>query len=275
LKKIVFLIFFLCGSLFAQNEAAIWYFGQNAGLDFNSGAPVALTDGALVTQEGCATISDATGSLLFYTDGITVWNRNHVPMPNGTDLLGDPSSTQSGIIVPYPGNIELYYIFTVHDAGELEGLQYSMVDMSLNGGLGDVTTKNIPLATPVAEKLTAVEHANGTDIWVVAHGYGNNDFLAYLVTPTGLVTTPVVSSVGEILPILPNGQGTRGYMKISPNGQFLVTVSNGTRLRELFRFDSFSGQVSDVIDLNPYFLPLRQSSPLIVVNFISTIPTII
>ncbi len=243
-------------TLQAQEQAAIWYFGENAGLDFNSGAPVALTDGQLNTLEGCATISDATGSLLFYTDGITVWNRNHIPMPNGTGLLGNPSSTQSGIIVPYPGNIDLYYIFTIHDAGEPEGLQYSILDMSLNGGLGDVITKNIPLATPVAEKLTAVEHINGTDIWVVAHGYGNNDFLGYLVTPTGLVTTPVVSSVGEILPIAPNGQGTRGYMKISPDGQFLVSITTGTRLRELFRFDSFSGQISSAIDLNPYFLPL-------------------
>lgn len=79
---------------------------------------MALTNGQLNTLEGCATIADTTGSLLFYTDGITVWNRNHVPMPNGSGLLGNPSSTQSGIIVPYPGNTDLYYVFTVHDAGE-------------------------------------------------------------------------------------------------------------------------------------------------------------
>ena len=237
----------------AQNEAAIWYFGENAGLDFNSGAPVALTDGAMITQEGCATISDGNGNLLFYTSGVTIWDRTHNPMPNGTGLLGDFSSSQSAIVVPDPGNPDLYYIFTVDDLGGPNGFQYSVVDMTLNGGLGDVTLRNIPLTTPVAEKLTAVEHANGTDIWVLVHTYGNDQFLAYLVTPTGLVTTPVVSAVGENLPLHSGARGVGGYMKISPDGQFLAYVTGTGRDRHLFRFDTLTGQVSDFIELNPYF----------------------
>jgi hypothetical protein len=47
-----------------QGEANIWYFGSHAGLDFNSGSPVALTDGQLVTQEGCATISNSKWSII-------------------------------------------------------------------------------------------------------------------------------------------------------------------------------------------------------------------
>ncbi|CAG2532854.1 gliding motility-associated C-terminal domain-containing protein [Maribacter dokdonensis] len=237
----------------SQNEAAIWYFGENAGLDFNSGAPVALTDGALITQEGCATISDGNGNLLFYTNGVTVWDRTHNLMPNGTGLLGHDSSSQSAIVVPNPGNLDLYYVFTVDQKGEANGFQYSVVDMTLNGGLGDVTLKNIPLTTPVAEKLTAVEHANGTDIWVLVHTYGNDQFLAYLVTPTGVITTPVVSSVGRNLPLDPGSKGTGGYMKISPDGQYLAYVNGIGRDRDLFRFDALTGQVSDFIDLNPYF----------------------
>ncbi|RDY60780.1 T9SS type B sorting domain-containing protein [Flagellimonas nanhaiensis] len=239
----------------AQKQAAIWYFGRNAGLDFNSGSPLTLTNGALSTQEGCATISDASGNLLFYTDGITVWNRNHLPMPNGAGLLGHPSSTQSGIIVPSPANTNIFFVFTVDEAGESNGLQYNIVDMTLDGGLGDVTTKNVPLATPVTEKLTAVEHANGTDIWVLSHRYGSDEFLAYLVTGTGLNTTPVVSGVGISHPILYNGQGVRGYLKVSPDGQFLASASAGTVHTELFRFDSSTGQVSSPILLDSFFPP--------------------
>ncbi|MBC6999641.1 T9SS type B sorting domain-containing protein [Cytophaga sp. FL35] len=237
----------------SQLEASIWYFGENAGLDFSSGAPVALTDGAMITQEGCATISDGNGNLLFYTSGVTVWDRTHNPMPNGTGLLGDFSSSQSAIVVPDPGNPDLYYVFTVDDLGGPNGFQYSVVDMTLNGGLGDVTLKNIPLTTPVAEKLTAVEHANGTDIWVLVHTYGNNQFLAYLVTPTGLITNPVVSAVGENLPLHSGARGVGGYMKISPDGQFLAYVTSTGMDRHLFRFDTLTGQVSDFIELNPYF----------------------
>ena len=54
-----------------------WYFGSNAGITFNSGSPVALTNGVLITVEGVATISDNSGNLLFYTDGLTVYNRLH------------------------------------------------------------------------------------------------------------------------------------------------------------------------------------------------------
>ena len=64
-----------------------WYFGAYAGLTFNTNPPTALTNGSLLSEEGCATMSDAQGNLLFYTDGQTVYNKNHLAMPNGTGSL--------------------------------------------------------------------------------------------------------------------------------------------------------------------------------------------
>ena len=89
-------IFFLTLSLvcflsFSQNAANWWYFGQNAGLDFSSGSPVAVFNGQLKTSEGCATISDNNGNLLFYTDGVTAYNNQHTAMPNGNGLMGNSS----------------------------------------------------------------------------------------------------------------------------------------------------------------------------------------
>ena len=51
-------------------QANYWYFGDKAGLNFNTSPPTALTDGQLNTFEGCATISDNNGALLFYTSNI-------------------------------------------------------------------------------------------------------------------------------------------------------------------------------------------------------------
>ena len=205
----------------AQNEAAIWYFGNNAGIDFNSGAPVAVNDGQLTTSEGCATISNTDGELLFYTDGITVWDKTHNIMQNGTGLLGNPSSTQSGIIVPKPGDSNIYYIFTVDAVSGMQGLNYSEVDLTLNSGNGAITaTKNVQLTTPATEKISAISHANGTDFWVVAHGWENADFLAYEITSTGVNNLPAVSTVGST-----HGgdiSNTIGYLKMSPNGQRLA-----------------------------------------------------
>src|SRR5665213_1168130 len=92
----------------AQKEGNIWYFGNHAGIDFNTGAAFALTDGAMSTLNGCATISNAAGKLLFYTDGITVYDKTHHVMLNGTGLNGGLSSTQSAIIVPKPLSNSLY-----------------------------------------------------------------------------------------------------------------------------------------------------------------------
>ena len=63
--------------LFSQHEADFWYFGDYAGLDFSSGNPEPLINGQLQNYEGCAAISDSTGNLLFYTNGVTVWNKEH------------------------------------------------------------------------------------------------------------------------------------------------------------------------------------------------------
>ncbi len=71
-------------TLFAQKEANIWYFGRNAGIDFNTTPPTALTDGEINTLEGCTTFSDKNGNLLFYVGApnstsnlLTVWDKTH------------------------------------------------------------------------------------------------------------------------------------------------------------------------------------------------------
>lgn len=140
-------------SIVAQKESNIWYFGENAGLDFNGGPPVALTDGVLNSHEGCASISNSLGSILFYTDGENVYNKTHSLMPNGTGLIGSGYATQSAAIVPKPGSSSIYYIFTVYEGYWSNGLCYNEVNMTLDGGKGDITSiKNVELVIPVTEK---------------------------------------------------------------------------------------------------------------------------
>ena len=99
--------------LYAQKESANWYFGELAGLSFNTNNPVPLLNGKLITSEGCATISDPNGNLLFYTDGVTIWDRRHEVMLNGQGLLGHSSSTESALIIPKPGSKSRFYVFTI------------------------------------------------------------------------------------------------------------------------------------------------------------------
>ncbi|WP_276482115.1 gliding motility-associated C-terminal domain-containing protein [Paraflavitalea pollutisoli] len=236
------LIMCCTGACMGQQEINNWFFGYNGGLNFSGGMPV-VTPGSLRGWEGCSSISDRNGNLLFYTDGITVWNRNHQVMANGVNLNGDTLCTQSALITIHPGNPSLYYVFTVAKEAEPEGLQYSVVDMTLNGGLGDVVAgqKNIPLVTPVCEKVTAVRHANANDIWVITHQFGNNSFYIYKIDCAGLNATPIVTVAGNIADKITN---TIGYLKASPDGTTLA-MAGFTSEVELFDFDANTGGISN------------------------------
>lgn len=253
--RLVFCICILFCSSFVhgQKEAANWYFGNNAGVNFNGTTPNALTDGKLNTNEGCATISNNRGELLFYTDGIKVWDKNHNVMPNGQGLLGNPSSTQSAIIVPKPLSNSIYYIFTVTDAAKNDGLRYSEVDMELNNGNGAVTSnKNVLLTTPCAEKITAVQNANGKDFWVITHSWDNADFLSFKVNGSGINVTPVKSTIGSI-----HGGETgnsAGYMKASPNGKKIAIARwNIDSLVEIFDFNNTTGILTNPLSIDNFF----------------------
>ncbi len=288
--SLLFLFLLLAGpGALAQREAAHWFFGDRAGLNFNSGFPVPQ-NGSLQTQEGSATISNRNGNLLFYTDGVQVYDRRHNRMPNGYGLNGDISSTQSALIVPQPATPGIYFIFTVDkpdyfgDGDDpIDGLNYTVVNMSLNGGFGDVvpTSKNIPLVTynsadPIeseyksSEKLSAVLHADGSSYWVVSQH--TNKIYAFKVTTAGVNTTPIVSVTPNNVPPIINDQGVNitaiGYMKISPNGKKLAVAYSSTRLGSertgtkksgkvyLYDFNDQTGQVSNeellLFDSYPY-----------------------
>lgn len=238
-----FIIIFFINFAYSQSPAGIWYFGSKAGISFNTGSnPVSLNDGQLDTFEGCATLCDDSGNLLFYTNGVKIWNRNHLVMPNGNGLFGDPSSTQSAIIIPKPNNTNIFYVFTVDEIGKSNGLNYSIIDLTLDNGLGDVTSKNNALITPTLEKITVVQHANGINFWVISHKYNSNQFVCYEITPSG-INAPITSNVGTTLGNDP--QRTIGYMKSSPNGEFVACANSGTGSEmQLFKFNNTSGQLN-------------------------------
>lgn len=304
-KYYLFLLFVIIAHLsVSQNESAIWYFGEFAGLDFNNGNPVPLTNGQLNTKEGCATICDANGSLLFYTDGKTVWDRQHNVMPNGTDLLGDSSSSESAIIIPKPGDNNAYYIFTVDkpsyflsEGDPISGVNYSRVDMSLNNGFGDIvdSEKNIHLITydandsmqneyKCSEKITAVTHSNGSAIWVITQFM--NKFYSFLVDFNGVDVNPIISTVQQNVSPKINDDGQNisaiGYLKVSPNGKKIAIAHSSTILGSpasghrrsgkalLYDFNNTNGNVNNqqtlLIDEYPYGVEFSPNSKLLYIT---------
>ena len=267
MKKILYISFIILPLfVFSQKQGNIWYFGDHAGLNFNTSIPIILNNGAThngignCPVEGSAVICDSSGSLLFYTNGQQIWNKNHQIMPNGNNLLGNLSSTQSALIVPKPGSSRFYYVFTTDDFcnNALQfGFRYSIVDICHDNGLGDVTDdKNIKLLDTVAEKLIAIRDNNGLDYWIVIHKYFSNAFYSYHLSSNGIDDT-VISYVGSYHPLNMIGTGGAiGQMKASPNGNRIALVNgNGNSIAEYFDFNNSTGIVSNCVNIqtNPAY----------------------
>lgn len=193
---------------------SVWAFGAKEGIDFNSGNPVPiLTD--MITAEGCASVSDpVTGKLLFYSNGGDVWNANHQVMPNGDSLLGNRDytfgnqqtagaySTSQGVcIVPVIGEEGKYYLFSL--SGTTSGgpkpqgtLFYSIVDMKLDNGFGDIisTKKNIALDKDLLTEAMIAVPGDNCDVWLMVFEVVRNEFRAYHIAKDGIDPTPVVST---------------------------------------------------------------------------------
>ncbi len=228
----------LCCNLWAQNATNLWYFGGNAGLDFSSGSPVAVSNSAMNTNEGCITVSDDNSNLLFYSDGVTVYNSAHQIMVNGNGLNGGNSASQSCIAFADPANANQYYIFTVPEGGNTTGFYYNVLDMSMNGGLGQVVMKNqLVQAGSFAEKIHAL-YTPGGDVWVIAQLNNSNTYVTVLVTNAG-VGAPSSQSIGTVHPFFVSG------LRFSHDGSKLASCNYQASQIELFDFDYTTGLLSN------------------------------
>jgi hypothetical protein len=237
-----------------------WYLGNRSVIDFGvsgSAQTLSLNPQNISMLEGSTVVTDTSGELQFYSNGQIIWNKNNQTMPNGSGLLAAPSATQT--VASFPSLSRPGVYFVVHNGGAFETggsgpLRYSEVDMSLDGGLGDVTNgvKNILLdggANTATEGLIAVPNSDATGFWVItatgANEVGNNNIVAHEFDgdgPTGTIVRTPMST--------PNGN-TFATFNLSPDRTKLVqhfgNFTSGSGQLRLLNIDAESGVMSEII----------------------------
>lgn len=241
----------LSSPAFAQGENNHWRFGSGQGIDFTPAGPVRVT-APLQSQEGCAAVSDAGGNLLFYSDGHKIWDASGAVMPNGSGLLGNGqgyyatgSASQGVAVVKAIGHPGQYYVFVLESDYEIGlgspgYLRYSIVDMTLNGGLGDVVSgqKNLVIDSFMSEVMTVAKGAQ-CNYWLLTHRRNSAEYHTFRIDENGVDPAPVIS-VGSLSPFI------IGELKLSPDEKIaaLLGAGNTSIDIEMASFDRGTGQLS-------------------------------
>ncbi len=208
---------------------------------------------------GSSVCDNATGDLLFFSDGFQIRNKLHSLMQNGI-LIERSAVVNDGDWIPYaspqtvaivPTAPPLYHVFYWSGVRDAENnwlylLKYAVVDMRLQGGLGAVVRKSAVLTRTANPRLTAVRHANNRDFWLLTRDEDSRGFQAFRLGPQGLDTVAVRSLAGQAQ------YPSWAMLKAAPNGRRLVCgtlagvgTANVLGGLTVYDFDNATGQVSN------------------------------
>jgi hypothetical protein len=270
----------LCWSLVSQSALAqkhdnIWLMGYDATyapndsfcvsvFDFSSGVLQVGVNGEMEAffQETNASLCNAEGQLLAYSNGVHIFNRYHEKMENGSWLVNDVPlesyNMPQGVLMFFmPNNDD--YIVLIHPkktyvqspvwTTTITKLYYSVIDITANNGAGKAVQKSVPLLTDTLDygKLTAVRHGNGRDWWIIANEASSNRFYKILLGPEGL-SIHDNQAIGAAVPL------SLGQAVFSPNGKIFATVGGVDDVEgnflNVYDFDPCSGMLSNPQQLN-------------------------
>jgi hypothetical protein len=253
----ILILVLVWGSASAQKRGSVWCFGDSALADFSDTANIVTGTSSVKSRGSCVSISDSAGHLILYAYTRAGVNHNTTLLKNNQDSLVQNGDSIVGegwyrelVLISYPESDSLYILFSIGVTGSSQpGIYYSIVDMSLNGGLGAVIQKNVQLENfKAVDCLSAVKHGNGRDWWVIFRRFNsvsspNNEYYVYLVTSNGVLVQPIQyvgslnsTNLGEISF---NSAGTK------------MTYINYVGLIELYDFDRCTGLLSNPITISP------------------------
>src|SRR5690606_7107576 len=251
-KHLRLLIFFFVLPLYAGAQdytGFTWYFGNRI-VEFNrtNKQPNASTGAVTLGGPGAVAADPATGDVLFYTDGVNVYDASHATMANGTGLQGNTNGNQPVVLGQVPGQPNQYYIITNSATGEI---RTTIVDMSLQGNPGaiplgevDNATKNtlVPGLVNQSQAMLTIPHENGTDFWLITHTTGSSTYNVTLFTSAGPVSTTSFSGVGLI-------ENAANFTYNPATGQIAVSPREANRNVEIRNFSAADGSLSFENDL--------------------------
>ena len=111
LRSLLFLLLPL-GAMAQGYSGYNWYFGnstQAIRFSRSDNSPTLDNKTPMNTGGSAVASSQLNGDLLFYTDGVTIYDASNATIPGATGLPGDPAGNQPVVIAKRPGSDTKYY----------------------------------------------------------------------------------------------------------------------------------------------------------------------
>ncbi|MEY4877519.1 MAG: hypothetical protein RL708_2669 [Bacteroidota bacterium] len=259
-----------------------WKLGYHTGIDFTSGTCVAnLVDTCKMQMFNSNTsVCDNKGGIIFYSNSLFVKNKLDENMPNGINFnhgtisnsyiaTGATPTFSGAIVVPFPNDTNKFYMFYTNMEYTIKGgyypdrLRYLVVDKSLNGGLGDVSIKDVDVIidTLMDGQIHAIKHGNGNDYWLIVRKYSSNNFYKILIDSSG-VSVKDTQAIGNAYILGANAGIFCGQSNVSKQGDKLVylyqaVASSGATpdgQMDIVNFDRCTGMLTGI---NSVILPVN------------------
>jgi hypothetical protein len=245
MKYYFFFIFVFIAHLptFGQKENSLWVLPRNLKIDVSSDT-FQFTDfpnKLPAYLEGNITVSDSLGNLLFYSDGMRVYDRNNDTMPGSLSIPISFKSSSSQQCVAVKTSSITYSLFSVGDTGSDGELYFSQIDMNKRNNLGDVLDNIVFLGKDYGEALLATPHK--------CHGYWilvcrkNSDEIHAFHFINSLLIEKVVSSVGQFK----NSPQNSFVNNLNINSLNELVYSDNEGAFEKYNFDNNSGKVNNSV----------------------------
>jgi len=265
MKKLVFFLFWIPQILIAQMHDNTWLLGYNNDtiLDNQRGIEILrFPEGRLKIEQNTqlerfdfngtnTSLSDSSGKVLSYTNGVHIGNADWEIMENGehiTDAIeaGGEVWSQWFLVLPYPNQPQKHIYFYENEgyisatSFHAKKLLYLINNMTENLGIGKVIIRDSVIIedTLAVGRINAVKHANGRDWWILVNEENSNRFYRILLDPNGIHVVGN-QSIGNI------AYDGVGQSIFSPDGEHYaiyntVSTTEGAYI-DLYDFDRCEG----------------------------------
>lgn len=244
IKVICIVLFLTCFHTFSQSSSNRWYFGNQCGIIFSKDKVIVDTLSKINAKEGTSAIL-VNDSFFFYSDGIYIYNKNHNKL-NVLPLKSHPSSTQGSIMLTHPDNDSIVFMITNSSFGDTFCQSY-FYSFKITNDTTLILINEVLLDLHGSEKISAVNHNNGRDIWVITHSYFGKTYKTYLLTKNGLNFCPIINVIGTDYGNL--DFAAAGQIKFSPDGNKVIASTYFKGFIDFFKFDKINGKLSDEMSI--------------------------